>query len=84
MKLIEYVVDGKRQTQLFDLAADPLELENLAENESHSDLLAELREELKRWPKEFGDTQLVGRTFWDNFENTEKLGPWKPGSHVHE
>ena len=29
-KLIEYSVDGVRHTQLFDLAADPLEMQNLA------------------------------------------------------
>lgn len=29
-KLIEYAVDGERHTQLFDLAADPLEMKNLA------------------------------------------------------
>ena len=29
-KLIEYAVDGKRYTQLFDVASDPLEMENLA------------------------------------------------------
>ena len=29
-KLIEYVVDGRRTTQLFDLERDPLECRNLA------------------------------------------------------
>ncbi len=39
MKLIEYVVDGKRETQLFNLSSDPHELKNLAEDPGHSNSL---------------------------------------------
>jgi len=84
MKLIEYVVDGKRATQLFDLSADPLEMRNLAELEEYTEVLGEMRAELKRWPEEFGDTGIVGNVFWSDFEKTEKLGEWRPGSRVHE
>lgn len=84
MKLIEYVVDGKRATQLFDLSVDPLEMNNLAENAAHAAVLATLRVELKRLPAELYDTREVSEAFWGNFDNLEQLGPWKPGSHVHE
>jgi arylsulfatase A-like enzyme len=54
-KLIEYVVDGERTTQLFDLATDPLEMENLAEQPGSAGRVAELRRELRRWRDEFDD-----------------------------
>jgi arylsulfatase A-like enzyme len=47
-KLIEYAVDGARYTQLFDVAADPLEMNNLAAAEplpmETAATLAELRQ----------------------------------------
>lgn len=48
-KLIEYVVDGNRQTQLFDLNADPHELNNLAEDSQFADQLTQLQQELATW-----------------------------------
>ena len=52
-KLIEYVVEGERQTQLFDQAADPRELRNLAAEPGQGDtvrrLQGELRELRERW-----------------------------------
>lgn len=56
MKLIEYVVEGKRATQLFDLSADPLEMNNLADSPEHSGTLESLRRELKKWRDEYNDT----------------------------
>jgi arylsulfatase A-like enzyme len=84
MKLIEYVVDGKRATQLFDLASDPLEMNNLADNPDHASALEDLRTELKKWRSEFNDTRAVGDSFWNNFDNEKLLDEWRPGSHVHE
>ena len=67
-KLIEYVVNGQRTTQLFDLHGDPMELENLADRPSYADRVASLRRELLRWPDELDDTQAgQGELFWEGF-----------------
>jgi arylsulfatase A-like enzyme len=64
-KLIEYVVEGRRTTQLFDLAADPWEPTNLAGEPAHADHLERLRRELERWRTELGDDRAdQGRVFW--------------------
>jgi len=67
-KLIEYVVNGRRTTQLFDLKNDPLEMDNLADDEAHSVKLSELRETLFKWRDEWDDAESEwGRTFWNGF-----------------
>jgi arylsulfatase A-like enzyme len=64
-KLIEYVVGGRHtHTQLFDLADDPYETVNLAESAEHADTLARLRQELRKWETDYGDTQEQGQSFW--------------------
>jgi arylsulfatase A-like enzyme len=63
-KLIEYAVEGRRTTQLFDLAEDPWELQNLAGDPRHRERLAHLRERLRCWQTEYGDTRELGRRFW--------------------
>jgi len=77
-KLIEYCVDGKRATQLFDLANDPDELTNLAGDAKHADTLKRLRALLKtervklndgNTPYEFTDKQ--GKSFWSTYESTD-------------
>ena len=69
-KLIEYVVDGRRHTQLFDLQADPWELTNLAGEPDHAEHLARLRGLLARWRDELGDTQPdMGKPFWDGYRS---------------
>jgi arylsulfatase A-like enzyme len=50
--LISYQVDGKQTLQLFDLAADPWEMENLAERDTAK--AAELLTESEAWDKEYG------------------------------
>jgi arylsulfatase A-like enzyme len=50
-KLIEYSVKGTRTTQLFDLSADPWEMNNLAEDPEHVAHVARLRRELGKWQK---------------------------------
>ena len=67
-KLIEYVVDGKRTTQLFDLEEDPDELNDLAGDSGHAEKLAELRRTLRRWKEERGDTRDQGQEFWEGFD----------------
>ena len=42
-KLIEYLVDGKRRTQLFDLDADPWETKDLSNDAAHSKEIERLR-----------------------------------------
>ncbi len=55
-KLIEYVVDGRRTTQLFDVREDRWELANLADDPARTDDVERLRGELRRWRDELGDT----------------------------
>ena len=62
-KLIEYMVNGKRTTQLFDLQLDGCEVNNLADSPSHSEHLRRLRKELVRWKNELGDNS----TFWQTY-----------------
>ena len=67
-KLIEYAVEGRRTTQLFDLRADPWEMNNLADSPAYVDRVAALRREMRRWQDEWGDTQPgQGKPFWENF-----------------
>ncbi len=75
-KLIEYCVDKKRYTQLFDLANDPDEMINLADNEQHKQKLKELRALLRsekevqndgNTPFEFTNDQ--GKQFWNTYES---------------
>ena len=69
-KLIEYVVNGRRTTQLFDLENDPLELHNLADDEAHASKLLELRQTLFKWCDHWDDAESVwGKVFWEGFEN---------------
>ena len=67
-KLIEYVVNGDRTTQLFDLLDDPFELHNLAGDPARADRLNRLRGELRRWKDELGDTGDMGQTFWQGYD----------------
>ncbi|WP_343852640.1 sulfatase-like hydrolase/transferase [Algoriphagus jejuensis] len=53
-KLIRY--PERNYTQLFDLAHDPLELNNLAENAAQQAKKDQLSKLLKDWQKEVGDT----------------------------
>lgn len=57
-KLIEYYVDGVRQTQLFDLANDPSERYNLADDPSQSERIQHLRNVMAVWQLEVDDPAL--------------------------
>ncbi len=69
LKLIEYVVNGRRLTQLFDLVQDPGELRNLAGDPTMAAELARLRGELRRGRDEFEDNQEgMGAEFWRGYD----------------
>lgn len=55
-KLIEYTVGTERHTQLFDLRADPWEMNNRAGDPAAAGALAELRSSLHDWRLAIGDT----------------------------
>jgi arylsulfatase A-like enzyme len=55
-KLIEYQVDGKRTTQLFNLQQDPLEMNNLYQDAGYTDEIEELRTIFKQQQILLGDS----------------------------
>lgn len=76
--LIEYCVDGARHTQLFDLAEDPGQTRNLADDPRFGDTLSRLRALLKEervslndgnTPYPFSDQ--MGKDFWGRYEKSE-------------
>lgn len=80
-KLIEYCVENSRHTQLFDLADDPMETKNLADDPECSEKLQALRTLLKKEavklndgnvPFEFTDKQ--GKDFWGMYESAKQIG----------
>ena len=52
---VKYVWDGT-EAELYDLEADPLEMNNLANDPAHAELRRELHETLKNWAQASGDT----------------------------
>ncbi len=64
-KLIEYVVNGQRTTQLFDRHTDPWELYNLAHDPLYAPHVRRLRKELLRWKEDLDDW---GEAFWRGYE----------------
>jgi arylsulfatase A-like enzyme len=66
-KLIEYAVNGQRTTQLFDLEADPWELDNLADSLSHIRKLNQLRKALTVWKEKTGDSS----PSWKDYNYTQ-------------
>jgi len=67
MKLIEYNVNGKRTTQLFDIDKDPMETNDLSKEPSSSKLIDVLREKLLEGKKEYGDNIAPYSSFWEGF-----------------
>jgi len=63
-KLIEYMVNGKRTTQLFDLKLDDFEVNNVADRPEYAEHLRRLRKELLRWKEELGDNS----KFWQGYD----------------
>ncbi len=80
-KLIEYCVDGKRSTQLFDLIADIEETRNLAGDEKYAEILSGLRTLLSEerirqndGNTPYGFTDRQGKDFWGTYESVEGSG----------
>lgn len=75
-KLIEYVVGGRRLTQLFDLLEDPHELHNLAGGGAHRQVLERLRGVLRAERVRLDDGKVPmfpfaneqGLEFWQGYE----------------
>ncbi len=64
-KLIEYNVEGKRRTQLFDLWQDPWEKSDLSAQPGHAGRVTSMRDLLGKWRTELGDTRPeFGGKFW--------------------
>ncbi len=74
LKLIETATGETRHTQLFDLAEDPLETNDLSAHDEHADTLSALRETLHSgWCDELGDLEgEQGQAFWPQIEWTPK------------
>jgi len=83
-KLIEYVVDGARHTQLFDLEKDPFETDNLADAAEHQNTLKRLRALLQAERIRLNDGNVPypfsreqGENFWASYREAE-VPPKKP------
>jgi len=50
-----FFVQPKPADELYDLAADPYEIHNLAENPEHQDRLCQMRGALEKWMQQIGD-----------------------------
>ncbi len=79
-KLIEYCVEDKRHTQLFNLSEDPDELNNIAGDEKHSDTLQKLRTLLRRESKRLNDgstpyefSNQQGVDFWEIYDRVKEV-----------
>jgi arylsulfatase A-like enzyme len=77
-KLIEYVVDGTRHTQLFDLKKDRFETCNLADADEHQDTIKRLRALLESERIQLNDGKVPyafsreqGESFWTGYHQTE-------------
>jgi len=57
-KLIEYNVNGKKTTQLFNLINDPEELNNLSADPNYSEQLTRIRKEFAKWQEKVDDPWL--------------------------
>lgn len=75
-KLIEYAVDGKRRTQLFDLKRDPEEVRNLSQQAHMKPVLHKMRKLLETERGRLNDgksksphLQEMSKGFWQTYEN---------------
>jgi uncharacterized sulfatase len=62
----QYFATPRPHEQLFDTQADPDEVNNLAGDETHADVLVRLRAECDRWMLETGDAHLLAEPLLDD------------------
>lgn len=65
-KLIEYNIEGKRYTQLFNLVEDPMECNNIADIRKYRKIIASLRKKMLLAKKEFNDNS----EFWNKVDTS--------------
>ena len=63
-KLINYLVEGKKTTQLFKIEEDPLEMNNLAYKAEYKDKVAEMNALLQQWIEKSGDKVKLDQPDW--------------------
>jgi len=63
-KLISYLVDGKKHTQLFDLNTDPMELNNLAGKTEYKEKVEELGKMMQDWADKSEDGVIFAKDDW--------------------
>jgi len=77
-KLIEYNVEGKRHTQLFDLLNDPKETKDISDNPAYAEELHRMQAKIIEAKKNFQDHQPeYGEPFWKDYPVGEH-GNWTP------
>ena len=63
-KLIQYLVKGKKTTQLFNITKDPKELSNLAYDANYQEKVAEMNALLQQWIGKSGDKVKLDQPDW--------------------
>jgi len=63
-KLINYLVDGIKTTQLFEIQKDPLEMNNLANKSKYKSKVAELNTLMQEWIYKSGDKVNLEKADW--------------------
>ena len=63
-KLIKYLVDGKKTTQLFNIKKDPLEINNLANDPKYKNKVEEMTVMLQEWMNKSGDSVQLDEPDW--------------------
>jgi arylsulfatase A-like enzyme len=74
-----WFAQSKPPEELYDLNADPYELENLAENPDYHDKLVELRNALSSWQEQYGDMGFTPememvKKMWNGQDQPPKTG----------
>jgi len=64
-KFIRYNANGVQNRQLFDLATDPWEMKNLAEDAASKDTVAQLDSTMQKLLKEAGDALDLSKPNWN-------------------
>jgi len=63
-KLIKYLVEGKKTTQLFEIKKDPLEMNNLANDPKYKKKVKEMTVLLQEWMNKSGDKVDLSKEDW--------------------